>query len=51
MSFIVRADRRLIRPAHRSRRHVLVRIAAPELHHDRQRPPVNVAFVLDRSGP
>jgi len=50
MTFTVRADRRCIRPAHRSRRHVLARIVAPELHREQGRPPVNVAFVLARSG-
>jgi Ca-activated chloride channel family protein len=50
MSFTVRADRRFIRPGHRSKRHVLARVTAPEQRREHPRPPVNVAFVLDRSG-
>ena len=50
MNFTVRADRRLIRPGHRSKRHVLARVTAPEQRREHPRPPVNVAFVLDRSG-
>jgi Ca-activated chloride channel family protein len=45
-----RADRRLIRPNHRSRRYVLVELTAPPATQQRDRPPVNLAFVLDRSG-
>jgi Ca-activated chloride channel family protein len=49
---IVRPDRRLIRAAARSERYVLIEVVAPTVAHDpaRRRPPVNLAFVLDRSG-
>ena len=50
MSFTVRADRRFIRPGHRSKRHVVASVTAPEQRREHPRPPVNVAFVLDRSG-
>jgi Ca-activated chloride channel homolog len=49
-TFSVRPDRRLIRPTAHSRRFVLARIAAPRAATERQRPPVNLAIVLDRSG-
>lgn len=45
-----RADRRLIRPNHRSHRFVLVEVTAPASARRRERPPVNLAFVVDRSG-
>jgi Ca-activated chloride channel family protein len=45
-----RADRRLIRPNHRSHRYVLVELTAPPATQQRDRSPVNLAFVLDRSG-
>lgn len=49
---IVRPDRRLIRAHGRSERFLLVEITAPTVAADpsRRRPPVNLAFVLDRSG-
>jgi Ca-activated chloride channel family protein len=49
---VVRPDRRLIRAHGRSERYLLVEIAAPTVAPDpsRRRPPVNLAFVLDRSG-
>jgi Ca-activated chloride channel family protein len=50
MTLDVRADRRLIRPTYRSNRFVLVELTAPASHAERERPPVNLAFVLDRSG-
>jgi len=50
MTFHVRSDRQLIRPIHRSNRFVLVEVAAPPARSERVRPPVNLAFVLDRSG-
>jgi Ca-activated chloride channel family protein len=50
MTFDVRPDRRLIRPAYRSNRFVLAEIVAPSSHREHGRPPVNLAFVLDRSG-
>ncbi len=46
----VRQDRRLIRPRWHSKRFVVARIAAPEAHRSGGRAPVNLAFVLDRSG-
>ncbi len=49
-SIIARADRRLIRANHKSQRFVLVELTAPAATHARPRPPVNLAFVLDRSG-
>lgn len=49
---VVRPDRRFIRAHGRSERYLLVEIAAPTIAPDpsRRRPPVNLAFVLDRSG-
>jgi len=49
---IVRPDRRLIRAHGRSERFLLVEITAPTVTADpsRRRPPVNLSFVLDRSG-
>ncbi len=49
-SISARADRRLIRANGKSERFVLVELTAPPATQDRQRPPVNLAFVLDRSG-
>jgi len=48
----VRSDRRLIRAHGRSERFLLVDVVAPTAAVDpaRRRPPVNLAFVLDRSG-
>jgi hypothetical protein len=45
-----RADRRLVRPNHRSHRFVLIELTAPPATQRRERVPVNLAFVLDRSG-
>jgi Ca-activated chloride channel family protein len=45
-----RADRRLIRAHQRSQRFVLVGVTAPPATQQRDRLPVNLAFVLDRSG-
>jgi Ca-activated chloride channel family protein len=50
MTFDVRPDRRLIRPTYRSNRFVLAEVTAPAARSERARPPVNLAFVLDRSG-
>ena len=50
MTFNVLQDRHLIRPTHRSNRFVLVEVTAPAVQSERARPPVNLAFVLDRSG-
>jgi Mg-chelatase subunit ChlD len=44
------ADRRYIRSTHRSERFVLVELEAPPATQKPQRDPVNLAFVLDRSG-
>lgn len=51
-SFSARTDRTLIRAAGNSERFVLVELVAPtpERDPDHERPPVNLAFVLDRSG-
>ena len=49
-TFSARPDRRLIRPTAHSKRFVLARIAAPRATTERDRPPVNLAIVLDRSG-
>ena len=46
----VAQDRRLVRPRWHSKRFVVVRVTAPEARRDQARPPVNLAFVLDRSG-
>lgn len=46
----VRADRRYIRATYRSNRFVLAEIQAPEARTDRRRPPVNLSFIIDRSG-
>jgi Ca-activated chloride channel family protein len=48
----VRTDRRLIRAQARSERYLLVDVVAPtvERNPSLRRPPVNLAFVLDRSG-
>lgn len=50
MTFHVRQDRHLIRPTYRSNRFVLAEVTAPPARSERVRPPVNLAFVLDRSG-
>ena len=50
MTFNVRPDRRFIRPTYRSNRFVLVEVTAPPARSERVRPPVNLAFILDRSG-
>jgi Ca-activated chloride channel family protein len=46
----IRADRGLIRSTHRSNRFVLADIVAPLSHREHGRAPVNLAFVVDRSG-
>ena len=48
----VRPDRHLIRANGRSERYLLVEVVAPTIVTDtaRRRPPVNLSFVLDRSG-
>ena len=50
MTLTTLTDRKLIRAAASSTRHVLTRITAPRAPAREQRLPVNVAFVLDRSG-
>lgn len=50
MTLSIRTDRRLIRAQARSNRYVLVSFTAPQAPRREQRRPVNVAFVLDRSG-
>lgn len=51
-SLAVRPDRRLIRAHGQSERFLLVDVVAPTVARDpsRRRPPVNLGFVLDRSG-
>lgn len=46
----VSADRRFIRTTYRSNRFVLAEIQAPAAPVGRPRPPVNLSFVIDRSG-
>jgi Ca-activated chloride channel family protein len=50
MTFHVRTDRKLIRPNFKSNRFVLAQVVAPRSRREHGRPPVNLAFVLDRSG-
>lgn len=50
MTIHAKADRRFIRSAHRSERFVLVELEAPPSSRKAQRDPLNVAFVIDRSG-
>lgn len=50
MTFSIRTDRRLIRAGSRSNRYLLVSFTAPAAPRREERRPVNVAFVLDRSG-
>ena len=52
LTLTARPDRRYIRSTYRSNRFVLAEITAPHAHTngERTRPPVNLAFVLDRSG-
>src|SRR6187551_3667191 len=53
ISLKARADRRFIRSTYRSNRFVLAELKAPHAHQAEAgstRPPVNLAFVIDRSG-
>ena len=50
MTFTVRPDRTYIRSAYRSNRFVLAEIGAPAARREHDRPPVRLAFVIDRSG-
>lgn len=50
MTLSIRTDRQLIRAEARSNRYLLVSFTAPQAPRREERRPVNVAFVLDRSG-
>jgi Ca-activated chloride channel family protein len=50
MTLRARSDRHLIRSTHRSERFVLVELEAPHSNQPTARDPLNIAFVLDRSG-
>lgn len=50
MTLSMQSDRRLVRAAGGSERHVLLTITAPDGDPDHVRDPINIAFVLDRSG-
>jgi len=50
MTLSIRTDRQLIRAQARSNRYVLLSFTAPQAPRRENRRPVNVAFVLDRSG-
>jgi Ca-activated chloride channel homolog len=50
MTLNIQTDRRLVRADAHSVRYVLVSFAAPESPNASKRDPVNVAFVIDRSG-
>jgi Ca-activated chloride channel family protein len=50
LTFTVHADRQLMRAGARSRRYLCAEIQAPEAPPQAGRRPVNLAFVLDRSG-
>jgi Ca-activated chloride channel family protein len=50
MTLNVQTDRTLVRAAGNSVRHVLISFAAPASRHTSTREPVNVSFVIDRSG-
>ncbi len=50
MTFTARPDRQYIRSTYRSNRFILAEITAPAARRDRVRPPVRLAFVIDRSG-
>ncbi|HEX2721658.1 MAG TPA: VWA domain-containing protein, partial [Gemmatimonadaceae bacterium] len=50
MTLSIRTDRRLIRAQARSNRYLLASFTAPQAPRREHHRPVNVAFVLDRSG-
>jgi Ca-activated chloride channel family protein len=50
VTLTARTDRSLIRPHARSQRFVLVELTAPPAAQVRERRPVNLSFVIDRSG-
>src|SRR5688500_1991625 len=50
MNLKVQTDRTLVREAGKSTRHVLLTFTAPDAVRTATRPPLNVSFVIDRSG-
>lgn len=50
MNLNVQTDRTLVREAGKSARHVLLTFTAPDAARAATRPPLNVSFVIDRSG-
>jgi Ca-activated chloride channel homolog len=50
MTLTTRTDRRLVRAGGESRRHVLAALTAPIKERTTERAPLNIAFILDRSG-
>lgn len=50
MNFTARTDRQLVRTTGGSIRYALLDFVAPRMERTSDRPPVNLAFVLDRSG-
>ncbi|MDQ3448668.1 MAG: VWA domain-containing protein [Chloroflexota bacterium] len=50
MTFTARTDRPLVRTTGGSVRYALLEFVAPKMERTSDRPPVNLAFVLDRSG-
>lgn len=50
MKMNVRTDRKLVRATARSDRYLLIELTAPASPTSSKRPPVNVSFVMDRSG-
>ena len=50
MTLTIKQDRLLVRSSTKSRRYVAVTIEAPAGTTDKPRPPVSIAFVIDRSG-
>src|SRR5215470_11894750 len=50
MTMNVQTDRSLIRAAGRSTRYVLLSFEAPESANIAARPPIDISFVIDRSG-
>ena len=50
MNLDVQTDRTLIREAGKSTRYALLTFTAPDVTRAAPRPPLNVSFVIDRSG-
>src|SRR6188472_1717752 len=50
MNLNVQTDRALVREAGKSTRYVLLSFTAPDAARTATRPPLNVSFVIDRSG-